>query len=262
MNSLTKQIGAALFLAAAPVAALDWPEVDVVILGEVHDNPIHHDKQADAVDVIAPAAVVFEMLTPDQAASATIDLRDDEAALEEAIGWTASAWPDFAMYYPIFEALGDAAIYGTALPRGTVRAAVTEGAAAQFPGNPELYGLTDPLPEAELTARKQLQDDAHCNAMPADMLGGMVEAQRLRDAAFAQTTLQALRDTGGPVVVITGHGHARKDWGIPAAIAHAAPDVTVWSVGFLEALPGSPEQFDFIEVTAPAPREDPCAAFR
>ena len=90
----------------------------------------------------------------------------------------------------------------------------------------------------------------------------MGEAQRLRDAALAQTTLQALRETGGPVVVITGHGHARKDWGIPAKIALADPQVDTWSVGFVEAPLSGTEQFDFIEVTEPAPREDPCAAFR
>ncbi|WP_224825330.1 ChaN family lipoprotein [Cognatishimia sp. MH4019] len=262
MSSLTNLIGAAFFLAAAPVFALDLPDVDVVILGEVHDNPIHHIKQAEAVAAIAPSAVVFEMLTPEQAGRATPDSRTDLSTLEAAIGWNATGWPDFAMYYPIFEALGDEAIYGAALPRESVRAAMTEGAAAVFSGEPAIFGLSDPLPEAQLQARKQLQDDAHCNAMPAEMLGGMVEAQRLRDAAFAQTTLQALRDTGGPVVVITGHGHARKDWGIPAKIALADPKVDVWSVGFLEATPPSSEQFDFIEITEPAPREDPCAAFR
>ena len=50
-------------LAAAPAAAQD-----VVILGEIHDNPAHHEVQAERVADIQPRALVFEMLTPEQAA--------------------------------------------------------------------------------------------------------------------------------------------------------------------------------------------------
>ena len=95
------------------------------------------------------------------------------------------------------------------------------------------------------------------------MMPGMVEAQRLRDAALARATLQAMADTGGPVAVIAGSGHARRDWGIPAALAVAAPELSVLSVGQIEAEGAAePEQpFDLWLVTEPTPREDPCAAF-
>ena len=46
----------------------DLPRADVVLLGEVHDNPAHHAFQAEAVAYLAPRALVFEMLTPAQAA--------------------------------------------------------------------------------------------------------------------------------------------------------------------------------------------------
>lgn len=236
--------------------------MDVVILGEVHDNAIHHARQAEAIQEVEPRAVIFEMLSPDQAARITPELLTDPEGLEESLDWNGSGWPDFTIYYPIFEALGSASIYGAALPRADVRRSVTEGAAKVFGEEADRFGLTEPLPEDQLAARKTLQDDAHCNAMPAEMLAGMVEAQRLRDAAFARTTLEALAETGGPVVVITGHGHARKDWGIPAKIAVADSTVSVWSMGFFEAQPDHAEHYDFIEITAPAEREDPCAAFR
>jgi uncharacterized iron-regulated protein len=93
------------------------------------------------------------------------------------------------------------------------------------------------------------------------MLPGMVEAQRLRDAVFARTTLEALADTGGPVVVITGTGHARKDWGMPVALRYAAPEAKVVSLGQLEAPPEDPAPFDLWRVSEPPPRGDPCAEF-
>lgn len=238
------------------------PGTDVTVLGEVHDNPAHHANQARAVGAIAPAALVFEMLSPAQAAMVTPALRADAAALGTALGWEAAGWPDFAMYYPIFQAAPEAAIFGAALPRDAVRRAVSDGAAAVLGEPAQDYGLTKPLAPEVLQARVTLQQEAHCNALPEDLLPGMVEAQRLRDAALARAARQALAETGGPVAVITGNGHARKDWGLAAALSVAAPEVSILTVGQFEEAPDAPPPFDFWLVTAPAEREDPCAGFQ
>lgn len=244
--------------------ALTGLRADVVILGEVHDNPAHHANQARAVAALAPAALVFEMLTPDQAAAVTDANRADAAALGAALDWDASGWPDFAMYHPIFTAAPHARIYGGALARDEVRRAVTEGAAAVFGPEADRFGLTTDLPAAEQAEREADQMAAHCHAMPAEMMPGMVEAQRLRDAALARAAVQAMVDTGGPVAVIAGSGHTRRDWGIPAALALAAPKLSVITVGQIEAEgAAAPDQpFDHWIVTDPTPREDPCAAFK
>lgn len=250
-------------VAARPLVTLDpLREADVVILGEVHDNPAHHLWQAEVLTALAPAAVVFEMLTPDQAGQITPDLLATPAALADAIGWEASGWPDFTLYQPVFEALGGAAVFGAALPYEDVRAAVSEGAAARFEGDASQYGLDVPLPEDTQATREGLQAEAHCNALPPALLPGMVEAQRLRDAGFAASVLEAFGQTGGPVVLITGNGHARSDWAVPAMIALAAPEVSVVSVGQFEAEPGPDAPFDLWRVTDPAERGDPCAGFQ
>ncbi len=252
-------------MAAEEIAAdrLDaLPPAPIVVLGEVHDNPVHHANQALAVEAMSPAALVFEMLTPVQAEAAAADLRDDADALAAALGWAESGWPDFAMYYPIFAAAPDAAVYGAALPRDAVRRAATDGAAALFGPDARVFGIDAALPAAELAARTAEQGQAHCDAIPVDQLPGMVESQRLRDAAFARTALEALDATGGPVAVITGNGHARTDRGVPAMIAAARPDLEVLAIGQLEALPEETPPFDLWVVTEPVDREDPCAAFR
>lgn len=259
----------AVLLAATPAGAeqidaqalTELPEADVLVLGEMHDNPAHHANQARAVAGLAPSALVFEMLTPEQAAKVTPALRADRAALDEALGWAESGWPDFAMYYPIF-ATSQAAIYGGALPRDEVRRAVQEGAAAVFGEEAAEYGLADPLPADQQQEREELQRQAHCNALPEKLLSGMVEAQRLRDGALARAVVQAMDATGGPVAVITGNGHARRDWGLPAALAHAAPDLALISVGQLEEAPEEDAPYDLWLVTEPAQREDPCAGLK
>lgn len=234
---------------------------DIVLLGERHDNPGHHEAQAQIVELLAPSAIVFEMLTKQQASVATDENRVSENDLEKAFDWNNSGWPDFAMYFPIFAAAPQAKIYGAQLDRSASKAALKDGVEAVFGEEAEAFGLTKPLPEDQQGARERLQAVAHCNKIPEDVLPRMVMVQRLRDAYLAQASLQALAETGGPVVVITGNGHARSDWGIPVNLLAAAPEVSVIAVGQGEEESPPVGVFD-LTLTAPVPeREDPCAAF-
>ncbi len=242
----------------------------IVILGEIHDNPHHHEKQAEIVGAIQPQAIVFEMLEPASARLVTPENRFDKDRLATILGWAESGWPDFSMYHPIFTAAPEAAIFGAALPREDVRRSVSEGAAAVFGGSAVLFGIDQPLPEEQHSQRIDLQREAHCNAMPEKLLPGMVEAQRLRDAALARATVaafahaQAVSDQP-KVVVIAGNGHAREDWGVPALLdVYYASDPDAperHALGqFEEDMPeGAPYSGT---LSAPAPdREDPCLAF-
>ncbi|MFB2531281.1 ChaN family lipoprotein [Paracoccus sp. p3-h83] len=258
--------------ALAQDAALHLAEnpVDIAILGEVHDNPQHHRNQAAAIATLAPTAVVFEMLTPEQAARARdIDPRDAKS-LARALDWANSGWPDFALYAPVFAHVPKGGIRGAALPRDHVRRAMTEGAAAVFGTGAAQYGLARPLPKDQAARLAEEIGDDHCGALPDTALPGMVEAQRLRDAAFARATLAALSETGGPVVLITGTGHARKDRAVPAMLAKAAPEARIFALGqsecdgqtCTEAGDAAPDLYDMLILTAPTPRPDPCLAFR
>ncbi|MEM1163821.1 MAG: ChaN family lipoprotein [Pseudomonadota bacterium] len=260
-------VATALFVAPSwaeqvPPEALDsLPVAEIVLLGEVHDNPIHHLNQARALEALRPAAVVFEMLTQEQAEFVN-GTPARGAALGAALGWEDSGWPDFAMYQPVFEATGSARIYGMAVSREESQSVFGRSAAEVFGSGAGRFGLEGPLPDDELAAREAYQMAAHCDALPEHMLPGMVAAQRLRDAVFSRTALQALEETGGPVAVITGSGHVRKDWGMPAALGVAAPDVSVLAVGQVEMPAKDVPPFDLWLVTEPAEREDPCLAFR
>lgn len=236
---------------------------DVVILGEVHDNPAHHANQAAAVAELRPAALVFEMIP--QAREEEVNALRDEGASREAIAaaldWDASGWPDFAYYAAILEAAPEARVFGAGQPAADVRRAVTEGAAIAFGPDASTYGLDVPLAADDLATREAEMQEAHCGKLPEDMLGGMVEAQRFRDAGLADATLWARTLTGGgQVVVIAGSGHADRRRGVPAALAIADPTLAVLSVGQVEAEPGPAGAYDLV-LGAPAPdREDPCAA--
>ena len=123
-----------------------------------------------------------------------------------------------------------------------------------------VYGLID-LPAEIFDEMIEEQRLAHCDMLPPEMLPGMVQAQILRDAVFARTILQALEQTGGPVVMITGNGHARRDRAIPAILGRVAPAVSVWALGQFEGPPDADEPFDATAISPPVPRDDPCLVF-
>jgi uncharacterized iron-regulated protein len=240
---------AALFVCLASAALAD-PPADIVILGEVHDNADAHLGQANALDALRPTAVVFEMLTAENGQRAD-GARDTIAKI-----WESESWPEYSLYAPIFDVLGQSRIIGAAAPRDAVRAVYSDGAAALFGPDAPLFGLDQPLPADQQAAREAMQFEAHCRAMPLETMGGMVDVQRYRDAVFARAALAALELYGPPVAVIAGNGHARTDWGIPAMIALAAPSVSTHAIGFVEGDTDMP--FDEIHIVPPATRDDPC----
>ncbi|MEM8538018.1 MAG: ChaN family lipoprotein, partial [Pseudomonadota bacterium] len=246
-----------LLVAATTAVAEPILEADVVFLGEIHDNPYSHLAQAAALSDIAPTAVVFEMLTPEQAAAASdVPLTKIAAATD----WANNGWPDFAIYEPIFAALGEAEMYGAGSVRAEIMKIFQIGAAQAFGADAAIYGLTDALPPDQQAARERLQFTAHCDAMPREMMAGLVEVQRYRDARLAATAHDALTAHGPPVVVITGAGHARTDWGAPALLIAAHPEVSIQSKAFIEEDDGTP--YDAIELVPKIDRDDPCLAFQ
>jgi uncharacterized iron-regulated protein len=247
-------------LLAPPDAALT---ADVVFIGEQHDNPTHHDLQASWVEALQPKAIVFEMLTEEQAAKIAPANRMDEGALESALEWEASGWPDFAMYHPIFTAATDAEVVGAGVPRARLKALMQEDLSLVMePESAKRFGLDRPLPQDQQQAREALQRDAHCNALPEEVLPRMVSVQRLRDATLAEAALDALERLGPPVVVITGNGHAREDWGAPFLLHMAAPELSVFSLGQGEAGEMPTGGFDAVLDGPPVDRGNPCDAFK
>lgn len=226
-----------------------------------------------------PGARGAETADEPAAQDAAQDAAAMESAIADAVGWAQSGWPDWSMYAPIFRAAPAAYVSGGETPRAALRPFMQGDAVEALAARPDAarFGLDRPLDPAEQAARETGQIAAHCDAIPREAAVAMVAAQRLRDAALAEAVLRgraaataAGRD--GIVVVITGAGHARRDWGAPRMLARAAPALQVVSVGLIEAeteaaaSPSSPQAapFDAVAFAPPPdpPRPDPCAAFR
>lgn len=261
------------FFAAAAAA-------DFLLLGEIHVNPRHHAAQRATIEAVVERgrrpAVVFEMMSRDQQSGLDEAFETDgAAALVDAVaaafeerGWD---WPQYRGIVEATLASGLPVVAGNASPAET-RAVVETGGEAVAAERRAALVLDQPLPPAAHSALVNVMEESHCGHALGELAGRLVEAQRLRDATMADALL-AHRGEGA--ILITGAGHARRDYGVPLSLDARAPGARVLALALVEIVPGNddpaayrdrlqglPEPYDFLWFTAREERGDPCEEFR
>lgn len=264
------------------------PGVDIFLLGEVHDNPMHHRIRAWIIrNQPVPGALgaaVFEQVRGDQRpvlerlrpklghekTGVTAD------ALLQALEWEKSGWPPAAIYRPLFDAVLGAGlpIYPGEPARGRVRALARGDTSALGPGERARLRLDAPLPAPLAEALSAELAASHCGALPPRAIPGMAAAQRYRDASMADALLAA-EQRHGSAILIAGNGHVRADRGVPWHIRQRKPHARVMSVVLAEVedgktdpaayLPRDPEgkpAADLVIFTPGVERGDPCESFK
>jgi uncharacterized iron-regulated protein len=261
----------------------------IVLLGEVHDNPDHHQLRAWLIAQKARLrpqwrpAVVFEQIRTDQqpALDRFKTLGRECCRLSTAVDllrlleWDKSGWPPAELFQPLFDAVlaGGLPILPGDPPRDRVRAVARGGAEALAVDERTRLGLDIPLPPALAEALDRELKDSHCGALPPQAIGGMALAQRYRDAHLAAALLDAA-ERHGSAVLIAGNGHVRADRGVPWHIRRKAPQASVLTVLHIEVKEGENEPAayvprdpdgkpaaDLVIFTPRARRDDPCQAF-
>ncbi|HWA15608.1 MAG TPA: ChaN family lipoprotein, partial [Gemmatimonadales bacterium] len=179
-------------------------------------------------------------------------------------GFDRKAWR-----WPVHQPVVDAAIssgrslWGSGLSRDELRAVVRGGESAAPASLQQLLNAA-PLDSAGRASIDQELVEGHCGKLPAAMIPGMRAAQTTRDAAMTHAMM--LASPGGPVWLIAGNGHVRRDQGVPRLLAKAAPGKKILVVGLVEreadgSAPSaeSRKPYDLVLITPRAEREDPCA---
>jgi uncharacterized iron-regulated protein len=252
-----------------------------VLLGEKHDNPDHHRLQAWLLQALIAAgrrpAVGFEMFTTDDAPAIARQLAShptDAGGLAEAVNWSRSGWPAWALYQPIAEAALGAKlpVVATNLAPAMARALAQHGAAALEPTLAARLELDRPLAADTKAAVAEEIREVHCGYASDQQVEAMMLVQRARDAQMAESLAAAGQSDGA--VLIAGAGHVRRDYGVPASLARKAPGARVISVAFLEVSGDRLEPtayaarfrqhtlpFDYVWYTPRVDEDDPCAAF-
>lgn len=250
---------------------------ELVLIGEVHDNPHGHRWQARLLEThLRPGdRVGFEQLGADDAALlASAEARELLARheLDDALHWADSGWPPWPLYRPLLAAAlaSQAVVRGLELERGQARRVMSDGFGAVFSGE-ELAstGVEDHFDAGVRAVMAQEIRAAHCDALPEAMAAPMVRAQIARDAAMA---LRLRHGTPGRSFVIAGNGHVRKDWGMPQFLARLHPEAALLSIQIVEIFQpeatlsdfpqADPTQSDVVIFVTAQERDDPCAALR
>lgn len=239
---------------------------DFVLLGEIHDNPAHHQVRGAMLTALAAKrpAVVFEQLARATAPIPAPAAGEAEEAWLDAHGFDRKGWK-----WPLHQPVVDAAIahagslWGSNVPREALRSVVRQGTGA---APAELSAIIDkvPLDSAARAGIDQELFEGHCGKLPQEMVPGMRAAQEVRDAAMTDAMLSA--GAAGPAWLIAGDGHVRMDMGVPRLLRKLAPEKRMLVVGFVErgtddAASGTAaaRRYQVLVITPPAQREDPCA---
>lgn len=245
----------------------DADAADVVVLGEIHDNPKHHAWRGDLLRQLQgpTRSVVAEHLTaPHQLDAQQALLPALKQAGFDAKGWQ---WP---LHEPLFAAVNERGwtLWGGNISQEDSRL-VFKSKGESTP--PALKTLLDqaPLNGQATKALQQEIDQGHCGALPAEMFEGMVAVQRARDASMAHAAMQHL-----PSLVLAGNGHAWKHLGVPQIIRANRPALNVLSVLLMEHeafttdadrqnwLNSLATEGDYLWVGPSIQRPDPCLSFR
>ena len=242
---------------------------DMVLLGEVHDNPVDHALRGALLRAFAERrpAVVFEQFMAADGPIALPAPGDSMTGWLDRNGFDRRGWR-----WPLHEPVVTAAIadgrslWGSNMSRETLRAVVQGGEAAA----PEPLRQIMAQAPLDSTARAAVDEDlieGHCGQLPASQIPGMRAAQVVRDAAMTRALLQAGAD--GPAWLIAGNGHVQRNVAVPRILTRVAPDKRVLAVGLLErqgdgAAPEAAERqrYDLVIVTPRTERPDPCASLR
>ncbi|OYY49434.1 MAG: hypothetical protein B7X95_04450 [Methylophilaceae bacterium 17-44-8] len=234
----------------------------LILLGEVHDEPLHHLRRASLIEALAHLnpVVVAEQLEANQHVTYTGQLAQD---LMRA-GFDQKMW-DWALYSPLFSVLekNKVTLMGGNLSIDAVRGISKQGASAI----PE--ALDEMISQANLTAAGETQlvadlEAGHCGHLPKQYVPNFILAQRARDASMLNTMLDIAHK---PVILLAGNGHVRKDYGIPTLLQSSIQ--TQVSIGFLQLDSLTPDQalayrqqYDYVWLTGAVNRDDPCAKFK
>jgi uncharacterized iron-regulated protein len=241
---------------------------EVVYLGELHDNAQHHAIQARILEALladgSRPALAFEMVPETRQAALDAAVRSDAepGEVNRQLEWRAQGWPDFTMYWPLFEMArkNGLPVIATDLDPAVNRRISRSGLGAAGPDSARLRSaMPDDLARDKAIAQRIR--DAHCNQISESRAMRMLESWYARNVVMARRVSGALAQAP-QVVVIMGRGHASPG-AVTEQLRALRPGTRQLVVGFFEGkadgLVG--ETADVVWITPARPREDPCLTF-
>ncbi len=247
---------------------------DVLLLGEVHDNLLHHQLQQKLLKIRVdsgdrPALMMEQIDAENQSAldQALAGSKRDEVMgnVNKLIGFT-----DWKLYSPLLEIAVDyqLPVIAANIPNRELQPVIWNGYEAYDAAELKRLAVEEVWNESRQSFLVSNMGGAHCGQLRDELRIALTRSQRLKDALMADSAVASIPRG---VVAIVGSSHARRDIGLPLYFAARDPKARIVSVGFVEVLPqrinpysytGSATgevPFDYIWFTPRMERADPCA---
>ncbi len=216
--------------------------VDYILIGEQHDNPLHHQVQARLLRALAGLrpAVGLEMVAVDQNPVLERFNRGELAVdgLPAALDWKNTWRFDFALYRPVFEALADEKIpvCGLNVPQQVLDILRRKGMSGLSAKDRKL--LPDPVifpPQAQREelakvfrmheAMRRTKQTPTGDAKTA--FERFILVQSIWDTGMADHAVRLRKAHGKPVIILAGDGHVRGGTGIAARLQQLDPGARI-----------------------------------
>lgn len=257
---------------------------DVVLLGETHDNTLHHEYQQKLlqarIDFVAssglksmlmPALMMEQLVVDDQPAlDRALSLSNRGEALKKATALV--KFNDWKAYQPFLEIAIDnkLQVIAASIPNQRAQPVIWQGFEAYDANELKRLAVETAWNEKRQKFLVDNMGGAHCGKLRDELREGLTRGQRLKDALMVDS---AISSVGQGIVAIVGSSHARRDIGLPLYFLSRAPSAKILSVGFVEVSPGvtNPDVYQTGSATGEAPydviwftprldRVDPCAS--
>jgi len=241
--------------------AADLAQQDVLLLGEVHDNALHHQRRGELLKQLKQNTPMLHVVAEHLQSGQAVQWEGPLLADLERAGFSAKSW-QWPAHEGLFAAIRDAGISltGGNLAPEQARSIARQGASALPAPLASILQQAPLSPSAVATLNQDLLD-GHCGQLPPQHLPAMLLAQRARDAAM----FTALQAGSGIAVLVAGNNHVRRDYGIPVIYQSLLPGQHLRVVGFVEENPelttqldSLRRQYDYVWITPAQDRPDPC----
>lgn len=252
-------------------------KANVLLLGETHDNPQHHENQQKLlkarIESGARPALLMEQLDADSqpALDSALAGSDREETLKTVTGLI--KFTDWKFYRPFLATAIDnkLPVIAANISSRQLQPIIWQGFAAYDAAALKRMAVEEVWSESRQNYMLRHIGGAHCGQIRDELRAGLTRSQRLRDALMADAAVSSI---GRGIVAIVGSSHARRDVGMPLYLAARDPSAHIFSIGFVEVSPGrvSPETYETESASGDAPydviwftsrveRADPCADF-
>lgn len=249
--------------------------VDVLLLGETHDNPAHHEFQQKILqarlDAGARPALLMEQLDRDSQPALNAALantnRDEALSLVKKL----IKFSNWQSYIELLTIAYDhqLPVIAANVSSQYLQPVIWRGFAALDEGEIQHLAIDTVWDEPRQKYLQRHMGGAHCGQLREELRVGLTRSQRLRDAQMVDSGVSSI-DRG--IIAVIGRDHARLDVGLPIYFAARAPAARVVTMGLVEVLPGmiDPQAylgesasdqapFDVLWFSARVNRPDPCA---